>query len=290
VSAAISFEFFPPRTPEAEQRFVSVLERLAPLEPSFVSVTYGAGGSTRDSTLETLREIGARTAMPRAGHLTCVGCPREQVDATIRDYWDAGITHIVALRGDMPELGSAFAPHPDGYSGSVELVSAIRAIAPFEVSVSAYPETHPDSRSPAKDLELLARKADAGATRAITQFCFINERIVRLRDSVDRAGIAIPIVPGIMFASNLDGLARMADRCGTQIPVSYAQRFEGLDDDLHTRRLITAMLAVRQIEELRREGFEEFHLYTLNHAEIVVSVCRMAELTPQARERERQPA
>ena len=203
VSVTVSFEFFPPRTPEAEQHFWSVLERLAPLEPAFVSVTYGAGGNTRESTLETLREIGVRTTIPRAGHLTCVGCPREEVDATIRDYWEAGIAHIVALRGDMPELGSAFVAHPKGYEGSVELVRAIRAIAPFEVSVAAYPEPHPDSRSAAKDLDLLARKAEAGATRALTQFCFINEHIVALRDRVASAGIGIPVVPGIMFATNL---------------------------------------------------------------------------------------
>ena len=288
MSVTVSFEFFPPRTPEAEQHFWSVLERLAPLEPAFVSVTYGAGGNTRESTLETLREIGVRTTIPRAGHLTCVGCPREEVDATIRDYWEAGIAHIVALRGDMPELGSAFVAHPKGYEGSVELVRAIRAIAPFEVSVAAYPEPHPDSRSAAKDLDLLARKAEAGATRALTQFCFINEHIVALRDRVASAGIGIPVVPGIMFATNLAGLSRMAERCGTKIPSSYAERFEGLDDDLNARRLVTGMLAVRQIEELRREGFEEFHLYTLNQAEVVGAVCRLADLTPRARER--QPA
>ncbi len=288
MSAAVSFEFFPPRTPEALERFRATLERLAPLEPAFASVTYGAGGSTRDATLEALREIGERTSIPPAGHLTCVGAPRAEVDATIRDYWEAGIRHIVALRGDMPELGSSFVAHPDGYQGSVELVAAIRAVAPFEVSVSAYPETHPDSRSPATDMELLARKAAAGATRAITQFCLVNEQIARLRDRVDAAGIAIPIVPGIMFSPNLEGLARMASRCGTTIPSSYAERFEGLDDDPGTRRLISAMLAVAQIEWLRREGFEEFHLYTLNQAEAIVAACRIADLTPRARER--QPA
>jgi methylenetetrahydrofolate reductase (NADPH) len=286
VSAAVSFEFFPPRTPEAEQHFWSVLERLAPLDPSFVSVTYGAGGSTRESTLEALREIANRSSMARAGHLTCVGCSREETDATIRDYQAAGISHIVALRGDMPELGSAFVPHPDGYEGSVELIGAIRAAGPFEVSVSAYPETHPDSQSEAADLDLLARKAHAGATRAITQFCFVSERIVALRDRADRAGIAIPIVPGIMLSTNIAGLSRMAERCGTSIPAAHAARYEGLDDDLATRRLVTAMLAVRQIEELRREGFEEFHLYTLNQAEVAVATCHMADLVPAARERQ----
>jgi methylenetetrahydrofolate reductase (NADPH) len=283
VSPAVSFEFFPPRTPEALERFFTVLERLEPIAPSFVSVTYGAGGSTRSSTLETLRGIGERTSIPRAGHLTCVGCPREEVDATIRDYHEAGIRHIVALRGDMPELGSAFAPHPHGYQGSVELIGAIRAIADFEVSVAAYPETHPDSLSQARDLELLARKADAGATRAITQFCLVNEHIVSLRDRVERAGIPIAVVPGIMLSTNLDGLARMAERCGTTIPAWYASRYEGLDDDAATRRLVTGMLAVRQIEELRREGFEEFHLYTLNQAEVVLATCHMTELAPRAR-------
>ena len=286
MSEAVSFEFFPPRTPEAQERFLVALDRLAELAPAFVSVTYGAGGSTRESTLEALQAIGARTRIPRAGHLTCVGCPREEVDATIRDYQDAGITHIVALRGDMPELGSAFVPHPKGYEGSVELIEAIRRIGDFEVSVSAYPETHPDSQSEAKDLDLLARKADAGATRAITQFCFVNERIVSLRDRVERAGIAIPIVPGIMFSTNLAGLTRMAERCGTSIPPSYAERFEGLDEDPATRRLVTGMLAVHQIEELRREGFDEFHLYTLNQAEVVSGVCRTADLLPAARERQ----
>ena len=286
MSVTVSFEFFPPRTPEAEQHFCTVLDRLAPLEPSFVSVTYGAGGSTRESTLETLRTIGERTSMPRAGHLTCVGCPREQVDATIRDYWEAGVTHIVALRGDMPELGSAFVPHPNGYEGSVELISAIRRIAPFEISVSAYPEPHPDSHSQALDLELLARKVEAGATRAITQFCFINEYIVRLRERVDRAGIAVPIVPGIMLSTNLAGLSRMADHCGATIPPSYAECFDGLDDDLPARRLVTGMLAARQIDELRHEGFDEFHLYTLNQSEVAGALCRVAGLTPRARERE----
>jgi methylenetetrahydrofolate reductase (NADPH) len=283
MSSSVSFEFSPPRTPEAIESFRAALDRLAPLDPAFVSVTYGAGGSTRDATLETLRDIGARTTMPRAGHLTCVGCPREEVDANLRDYWASGIGHIVALRGDMPELGAAFEPHPEGYPGSVELIEAARRIAPFEVSVAAYPEPHPDSHSPAKDLELLARKAEAGATRAITQFCFVNDHIVRLRERVDRAGIRIPIVPGIMFATNLGGLSRMAERCGTTIPRSFAACYDGLDEDLAARRLVTGMLAIRQIEELRREGFQEFHLYTLNQAEVVSTVCRMVDLLPKPR-------
>jgi methylenetetrahydrofolate reductase (NADH) len=286
VSPSVSFEFFPPRTPVAEEQLWSVVDRLAPLSPSFVSVTYGAGGSTRDATLETLRTISTRTPLRPAGHLTCVGRSCEEVDATIRDYWDAGVRHIVALRGDMPTLGEPFVPHPEGYPGSPELVAAIRRIAPFEVSVSAYPEIHPESRSLAGDLELLARKVDAGATRAITQFCFVTERVARFRDYVDRARIDVPIVPGIMPATNFKGVLRMAGLCGASVPTWLAERFEGLDDDPQTRTLIAAIIAARQIEELRCEGFEEFHFYTLNQADLVTAVCRLLDLKPRVTERQ----
>jgi methylenetetrahydrofolate reductase (NADPH) len=286
MSPSVSFEFFPPRSAAAEQQLWSVIDRLAPLAPSFVSVTYGAGGSTRDATLETLRTISGQTTLRAAGHLTCVGRSREDVDATIRDYWDAGVRHIVALRGDMPTLGEPFVPAPEGYAGSPELVSAIRRIAPFEVSVSAYPEVHPESRSLAADLELLARKVDAGATRAITQFCFLTERVARFRDRVDRAGINVPIVPGIMPATNFAAVSRMARLCGATVPNSLAQRFDGLDDDPQTRALIAAIITARQIEELRCEGFEEFHFYTLNQADVVTAVCRLHDLGPAALERQ----
>jgi methylenetetrahydrofolate reductase (NADPH) len=286
VSPSVSFEFFPPRTPVAEEQLWSVVDRLAPLSPSFVSVTYGAGGSTRDATLETLRTISTRTPLRPAGHLTCVGRSCEEVDATIRDYWDAGVRHIVALRGDMPTLGEPFVPHPEGYPGSPELVAAIRRIAPFEVSVSAYPEIHPESRSLAGDLELLARKVDAGATRAITQFCFVTERVARFRDYVDRARIDVPIGPGIMPATNFKGVLRMAGLCGASVPTWLAERFEGLDDDPQTRTLIAAIIAARQIEELRCEGFEEFHFYTLNQADLVTAVCRLLDLKPRVTERQ----
>jgi methylenetetrahydrofolate reductase (NADPH) len=286
VSPTVSFEFFPPRSAAAEQQLWSVVDRLAPLAPSFVSVTYGAGGSTRDATVETLRAIGAQTTLRPAGHLTCVGRSREEVDATIRDYWDAGVRHIVALRGDMPTLGEPFVPNPAGYAGSPELVAAVRAVAPFEVSVSAYPEVHPESRSLAGDLELLARKVDAGATRAITQFCFLTERVAKLRDCIDRAGINVPIVPGIMPATNFAAVSRMARLCGATIPNWLAQRFEGLDDDPQTRALIAAIIAARQIEELRCEGFDEFHFYTLNQADVVTAVCRLLDLETGVLERE----
>ena len=286
MSPTVSFEFFPPRSAAAEQQLWSVVDRLAPLAPSFVSVTFGAGGSTRDATLETLRAIGARTTLRPAGHLTCVGRSREDVDATIRDYWNAGVRHIIALRGDMPTLGEPFVADPEGYAGSPELVAAVRAIAPFEVSVSAYPEVHPESRSLAGDLELLARKVDAGATRAITQFCFVTERVARLRECIDRAGINVPIVPGIMPATNFAAVSRMARLCGATIPNWLAQRFEGLDEDPQTRALIAAIIAARQIEELRCEGFDEFHFYTLNQADVVAAVCRLLDVEPGVLERE----
>jgi methylenetetrahydrofolate reductase (NADPH) len=286
MSATVSFEFFPPRSPAAEQQLWSVVDRLAPLTPSFVSVTSGAGGSTRDATLDTLRTFTARTTLAAAGHLTCVGRSRADLNATIRDYWDAGVRHVVAVRGDMPELGAAFVPHSDGYAGSLDLIAAIRAVAPFEVSVSAYPEAHPDSRSLAGDLELLARKADAGATRAITQFCFVTEYIARLRDHIARAGIEVAVVPGIMPATNFAAVSRMAGRCGASIPSWLSERFDGLDDDPHTRTLIAAIIAARQIEELRCEGFDEFHFYTLNQADVVSAVCRLLDLEPRVRERE----
>jgi methylenetetrahydrofolate reductase (NADPH) len=286
MSPSVSFEFFPPRSAAAEAQLWSVVDRLTPLAPSFVSVTYGAGGSSRDATLETLRAISAQTTLRPAGHLTCVGRSRDDVDATIREYWDAGVRHVVALRGDMPTLGEPFVPDPEGYAGSPELVSAIRRIAPFEVSVSAYPEVHPESRSLAGDLELLARKVDAGATRAITQFCFLTDRVARFRDCVDRAGINVPIVPGIMPATNFAAVARMARLCGATIPSWLAERFDGLDDDPQTRALIAAIIAARQIEELRCEGFEQFHFYTLNQADVVTAVCRLLDLEPAVRERQ----
>jgi methylenetetrahydrofolate reductase (NADPH) len=276
----VSFELFPPRTPQAQAQLGPALEQLAPLAPDFVSVTCGAGGSAPEATLDTLREVAARSGMRTAGHLTCVGRTRAEVDAVIRDYWTLGVRHIVALRGDMPDLGAPFTAHPEGYEGSLELIRAIRNFAPFEVSVAVYPEPHPDSRSLTSDLDLLARKADAGATRAMTQFCFVTEAIVRLRDNAARFGIEIPIVPGIMLSSNFTAVARMAQRCGASVPEELAARFEGLEDDLHTRKLMAAIVGARQVEELRREGFEEFHFYTLNQADVVGAICRLLDVGP----------
>ncbi|HEX3803232.1 MAG TPA: methylenetetrahydrofolate reductase [Solirubrobacteraceae bacterium] len=272
---AVSFEVFPPRTPDAEQRLWLTLERLVPLEPSFVSVTCGAGGSATDATLGVLRAVAGRTALPAAGHLTCVGRSRAETDAEIVRYWEAGVRHIVALRGDAPDASDRFEPHPDGYVSSVELVAGIRRLAPFEVSVAAYPEPHPDSLSMVHDLAVLARKADAGATRAITQFCFDSDAIVRLRERISSAGIGMKVVPGILLATDFAAVGRMAQRCGASLPSWLGERFVGLDDDPQTRKLLGAIVAAEQVDRLRREGFEDFHFYTLNQADLAPAVCRL---------------
>jgi methylenetetrahydrofolate reductase (NADPH) len=276
--ASVSFELFPPRTSDAEAQLWAALARLESLRPSFVSVTCGAAGTgAAADTVEAARAIGQRTRLRVAAHLTAAGRSREEVDAAAHEYWAAGVRHIVALRGDMPDLGASFVPHPDGYAGSLELIAAVQRIAPFEVSVAAYPEPHPESRSLRGDLDLLARKAAAGASRAITQFCFRTEAIVRLRDHAARARIELPIVPGIMLATNFAATRRMAQRCGASVPDSLAARFDGLDDDLDTRKLLAAITAAAQVEQLRREGFEEFHFYTLNRADVVGAVCRQLD-------------
>jgi len=283
--ASVSFEIFPPRTDEARAQLWSTLERLGALGPSFVSVTCGAAGSgAAHLTLDTVHAIAARTGLRVAGHLTAAGRTREEVDASIRGYWAAGVRHVIALRGDMPDAGARFTAHPGGYGSSLELIAAVQQIAPFEVSVSAYPEPHPESRSVRADLELLARKAQAGASRAITQFCFRTDAIVRLRDNVARAGIDLPIVPGIMLITNFTATRRMAERCGASVPKWLAARFDGTDDDPDTRRLLAAIVAAAQVEQLRREGFEEFHFYTLNRADVVGAVCRLLDVRPIARE------
>jgi methylenetetrahydrofolate reductase (NADPH) len=277
---AVSFEVFPPRTPEAEERLWDTLERLAPLEPSFVSVTCGAGGSATDATLGVLRAIAGRTTLPAVGHLTCVGRSREETDAEILRYWNAGVRHIVALRGDPPGDSGRFEPHPDGYANAVELVGAIRRHAPFEVSVAAYPEPHPDSVSLVHDLAVLARKADAGATRAITQFCFDSDLIVSLRERIASAGIALTVVPGILLATDFAAVARMARRCGASLPSWLGERFTGLDNDPQTRKLLGAIVAAEQVDRLRRDGFEDFHFYTLNQGDLAPAVCRLLGVRP----------
>ena len=278
---AVSFEFFPPKTAEMEAQLWSAIGRLAPLTPHFVSVTYGAGGSTRDRTHATVKRIVEETSLKPAAHLTCVGASRSEIDAVIRDYWAAGVRHIVALRGDMPQPGQSYAAHADGYRSTAELVAGIRAIAPFEVSVSAYPEKHPDSSSIAWDIEILRQKVEAGATRAITQFAFDHEFFVRLRDRAVKAGIRVPIVPGLMPTTNFKGIARMAARCGAHVPSWLAALYEGLDNDLESRKLVASAVLVDQVRLLKTEGFDQFHFYTLNQAELTFAVCRILGIKPK---------
>ena len=282
VTSAVSFEFFPPKTAEMETQLWNAIRRLAPLRPHFVSVTYGAGGSTRDRTHATVKRIVEETALKPAAHLTCVGASKEAVNAVVRDYWDAGVRHIVALRGDMPELGQAYAPHQDGYRTTAELVAAIRAIAPFEISVSAYPEKHPDSPSAEWDIDVLKAKVDAGATRAITQFAFDTEVFPRFRDRVRDAGIDVPIVPGLMPTTNFKGVSRMAKRCGATVPDWLSALYDGLDEDLESRKLVASAVLVEQVRELKAEGFDQFHFYTLNQAELTFAVCNILGIKPAA--------
>jgi methylenetetrahydrofolate reductase (NADPH) len=276
----VSFEFFPPKTPEMELQLWSAIERLAPLQPAFVSVTYGAGGSTRGRTHATVKRIVDETGLKPAAHLTCVGATHDEVDSVIRDYWAAGVRHVVALRGDMPEPDAAYRAHPQGYQSTAELVAGIRAIADFEVSVGAYPEKHPDSASLDADIALLKKKVDSGATRAITQFVFDNDAIPRFRDRVLKAGIDVPIVPGLMPTTNFKGIRRMAERCGASVPSWLAGLYEGLDDDLASRKLIAGAVLAEQVRVLRAEGFSQFHFYTLNQSELTFAVCNLLGIKP----------
>ncbi len=280
MSLAVSFEFFPPRTAEMEAQLWRSIARLAPLKPAFVSVTYGAGGSTRERTHSTIKRILAETDLKPAAHLTCVGASRAAIDDVVRDYMKSGIHHIVALRGDMPEPGP-YAQVEDGYASTPDLIRGIRAIGPVEISVSAYPERHPDSPSVEHDYALLKAKIDAGATRAITQFVYDTDVVLRFADRAYREGIRVPIVPGIMPATNFKGVVRMAKRCGASIPEALARKFEGLDDDLETRKLIAATVAAEQVERLRRHGFDQFHFYTLNQADLTFAICHLLGVRAQ---------
>jgi methylenetetrahydrofolate reductase (NADPH) len=272
----VSFEFFPPKTAEMETALWEAISRLAPLRPKFVSVTYGAGGSTRERTHSTVARIVRETSVKPAAHLTCVGATREEVDEVARAYWDAGVRHIVALRGDpQGGLGGVYAPTPGGYAHSTDLVAGLRAIGDFEISVSAYPEKHPESTSFEQDIEVLKRKIDAGATRAITQFFFDNDIYFRFLDRACAAGITIPIVPGVTVVQNFKQTANFARRAGASVPDWLAERFEGLDDDLATRRLIAAAVAAEQVFDLLDRGVEQFHFYTMNRADLVFAVCHL---------------
>jgi methylenetetrahydrofolate reductase (NADPH) len=279
----VSFEFSPPATPEAEDTLWKTIRRLEPLGPQFVSVTYGAGGSTRDRTHRTVERMLKETALTPAAHLTCVNASRDDVDQVIRAYWRAGVRHIVALRGDPPgQIGGAYAPRPDGYANATELASGIRAIAPFEISVGLYPQIHPERGSPDHDIDVLKAKVDAGATRAISQFFFDVDGFLRHVEAVRRAGVTIPIVPGVMPVTNFAGLKRMAAACWIEVPDWLANLFDGLDDDPATRRLVAASVATEMCARLEEEGFADFHFFTLNRAELTVAICRVLGLKTEA--------
>ena len=277
----VSFEFFPPKTEEMEKTLWDSIKRLAPLGPSFVSVTYGAGGSTRERTHATVARIVKETAIKPAAHLTCVAASREEVDAVVRDYWDIGVRHIVALRGDCQD-GNGWVPHPQGYKTSTELVAGIRRIGDFEISVSAYPERHPESTSVDADIDILKAKIDAGATRAITQFFFENDVYLRYLDKVRKRGIDIPIVPGIVPVQNFNLTTNFAKKAGASIPQWLADRFEGLEDDVSTRRLIAATVTAEQVLDLVDHGIRDFHFYTMNRADLVYAICHLLGLRPKS--------
>ena len=277
----VSFEFFPPKTAEMEQSLWEAIRRLAPLKPNFVSVTYGAGGSTRERTHTTVKRILAETLLTPAAHLTCVAATRADIDAVIEAYAQAGVRHIVALRGDpVGGVGERYAPHPGGYRNAADLVAGIKRIADLEVSVSAYPEKHPDSPSITADIDMLKAKVDAGATRAMTQFFFENSLYFRYLDRVRAAGIAIPIVPGILPVQNFKQTKNFAARTGASIPAWLAERFDGLDDDPATRKLIAAAVAAEQVIDLVDHGVTDFHFYTMNRADLVYAICHLLGLRP----------
>ena len=281
----VSFEFFPPKTEEMEKNLWESVGRLAPLSPNFVSVTYGAGGSTRERTHSTVRRILKETSLTPAAHLTCVAATRSEIDEVIHAYRDAGVRHIVALRGDPTGgVGEKYAPHPGGYENAADLVSGIKRIADIEVSVSAYPEKHPDSPSVDADIDMLKAKVDAGATRAITQFFFENDLYFRYLDKVRARGIDVPVVPGILPVQNFKQTKSFAARCGASVPAWLAERFDGLDEDVATRKLIAAAVAAEQVLDLVDRGVTDFHFYTMNRADLVYAICHLLGLRPRDRQ------
>jgi methylenetetrahydrofolate reductase (NADPH) len=274
----VSFEFFPPKSDEAEANLWSAIRRLEPLNPAFVSVTYGAGGSTRERTHRTVQRIIRETTLRPAAHLTCVEASRDEVDEVIEGYKAIGVDHIVALRGDPPGgdgIGGAYVPRADGYANASELSRAISRVGAFDITVGAYPEKHPESPSIDHDIDVLKAKVDAGATRAVSQFFFDIEAFLRFRDRVRAAGVTIPLIPGIMPVSNFKGLSRMSAASGASIPDWLAAHFDGLDDDPETRKLLAASIAAETCARLQEEGFSDFHYYTLNRAELVYAICRV---------------
>ncbi|WP_460020133.1 methylenetetrahydrofolate reductase [Magnetospira thiophila] len=276
----VSFEFFPPKSDKMEATLWDSLTRLAPLSPSFVSVTYGAGGSTRERTHATVTRILRETEIKPAAHLTCVSASREEVDDIARHYWRDGVQHIVALRGDPPEGESAYSPHPEGYAYAVDLVRGLKNVADFQISVAAYPETHPEAASAQADLDNLKAKIDAGASRAITQAFFDPEVFLRFRDRCASAGITVPIVPGILPVTNFVQVSKFSGKCGMAVPSWMGDLFNGLEEDPETRKLVAATLAAEQCRVLSAEGVGDFHFYTLNRADLTYAICHMLGVRP----------
>jgi methylenetetrahydrofolate reductase (NADPH) len=276
----VSFEFFPPRDDAGWAQLWATIEKLAPFRPGFVSVTYGAGGTTRERTDRIVRRIRTETALEPAAHITCVGAECAEIDAQAKGWWEAGIRHLVALRGDPPVGGTKFAPHPGGYAGGAALVAGLKKIADFDIAVAAYPEKHPDSPSVEADLDNLKRKLDAGGSTAITQFFFDADLFLRFRDRVRKAGITAPLVPGILPITNFARAVEFAARCGASVPAWLAELFQGLDADPEQRNLVAAATACDLCEKLAEEGVERFHFYTLNRPQLTAAICRRLGLKP----------
>jgi methylenetetrahydrofolate reductase (NADPH) len=281
----VSFEFFPPGDSEMEATLWKSVERLSPLAPRFVSVTYGADGSTRERTHNVVTRIQRETSLVGAPHLTCIGASRGEILDIARKYWDQGIRHLVALRGDPPQGQTQYVPHPDGFAYASDLVAGLKSVADFDISVAAYPEVHPEAPSANFDLDNLKRKIDAGASRAITQFFYYPDVFLRFRDRCRAVGIETPIVPGILPITRFPQVLRFAARCGATIPEWLKDRFNGLEDDPDTRRLIAASVAIEQVQELEREGVRDFHFYTLNRAELTYAICHALGVRPTTRQR-----
>jgi methylenetetrahydrofolate reductase (NADPH) len=285
VPIEVSFEFFPPADAEMEATLWKSVERLAPLAPRFVSVTYGADGSTRERTHNVVTRIQQETPLIGAPHLTCVGSSRGEILDIARKYWDQGIRHLVALRGDPPQGQTKYVPHPDGFAYAADLVAGLKSVADFDISVAAYPEVHPEAPSAQFEIDNLKRKIDAGASRAITQFFYYTDVFLSFRDRCHAAGIKTPVVPGILPITRFPQVLRFAARCGTTVPEWLKHRFNGLDDDPDTRRLIAASVAIEQVQELERQGVRDFHFYTLNRAELTFAICHALGVRPPSKQR-----
>lgn len=284
----VSFEFFPPKTDKAAETLWNSIERLAPLQPAYVSVTYGAGGSTRERTHATVERIRRETDLEPAAHLTCVSATRAEVDEVVRRYWDVGVRHIVALRGDAPTEDGKYVPHPGGYAFAADLVAGIKKVADFEVSVAAYPEVHPEALNGESDMDNLKRKLDAGASAAITQFFFDVDVYLRFLERARKAGITVPIIPGILPVANFNTVSKFAQACGSHVPEWMFDMFDGLDDEPETRKLVAASIAAEQCRVLHAHGVDQFHFYTMNKADLCYAICHMLGVRPpEAQERRR---